>query len=45
MDRRTLMGILAADGAASPIFHNAAGAQSTPKVRNVVLVHRLFADG
>jgi hypothetical protein len=44
MDRRTFMGILAATGAASPIFHNAAGAQPTPKVRNVVLVHGLFAD-
>ncbi len=45
MDRRTFVSILAAAGAASPIFQNAAGAQGVPKVRNVVLVHGLFADG
>jgi pimeloyl-ACP methyl ester carboxylesterase len=45
MDRRSFVGILAAAGAASPIFHRTAGAQPTPEVRNVVLVHGLFADG
>jgi len=45
MDRRTFIGVLAAAGAASPIFHRAAVAQTAPKVRNVVLVHGLFADG
>ena len=39
------MGLLAAASAASPIFRRAAGAQPAPKVRNVVLVHGLFADG
>ncbi len=45
MDRRTFVGLLAAAGAASSMFHRAAGAQPAPKVRNVVLVHGLFADG
>lgn len=45
MDRRTFMGILAAAGTASPIIHRAAVAQPASKVRNVVLVHGLFADG
>jgi pimeloyl-ACP methyl ester carboxylesterase len=45
MDRRIFLGVLAAAGAASPMFHRTAGAQPTPKVRNVVLVHGLFADG
>jgi pimeloyl-ACP methyl ester carboxylesterase len=45
MDRRSFVGMLAAAGAASPIFHRTAGAQLAPKVRNVVLVHGLFADG
>ena len=45
MDRRTFVGLFAAAGAASPMFHRAAGAQPAPKVRNVVLVHGLFADG
>jgi len=45
MDRRTFVSILAAAGAASPIFQNAANAQPVPKVRNLVLVHGLFADG
>ena len=44
MDRRTF-GILAASGATSPLFHRAAAAQPAPKLRNVVLVHGLFADG
>jgi pimeloyl-ACP methyl ester carboxylesterase len=45
MDRRSFVGILAAAGATSPIFHRAAGAQPAPRIRNVVLVHGLFADG
>jgi pimeloyl-ACP methyl ester carboxylesterase len=45
MDRRSFVGLLAATGAASPIFHRAADAQPVPKARNVVLVHGLFADG
>ncbi len=45
MDRRTFVGLLAAAGAARPIFHPAASAEPAPKVRNVVLVHGLFADG
>ena len=45
MDRRTFVGLLAAAGAAAPIFQRAAGAQTTPRARNAVLVHGLFADG
>ena len=45
MKRRTFMAMLAAAGAASPFFHRIAGAEPAPKVRNVVLVHGLFADG
>jgi pimeloyl-ACP methyl ester carboxylesterase len=45
MDPGSFVGILAAAGAESPIFHRAAGAKSAPKTRNVVLVHGLFADG
>ena len=45
MDRRRFMNIVAAAGAAGPILHRAARAQSAPKIRNVVLVHGLFADG
>jgi pimeloyl-ACP methyl ester carboxylesterase len=41
MDRRAFVGLTAAS-AASAI---AARAESAPKVRNVVLVHGLFADG
>jgi pimeloyl-ACP methyl ester carboxylesterase len=44
MDRRTLLSVMAA-GAASPLFQRAAAAQTAPKVRNIVLVHGLFADG
>ena len=45
MNRRTFMGMVAA-GAASTLFQGAAAAaQPTPKARNVVLVHGLFADG
>ena len=45
MDRRAFVGLLAAAGAASPMLRRAAAAQPAPKVRNVVLVHGLFADG
>ena len=45
MDRRSLVGILAALGTTSPTLSRAVNAQPTPKVRNVVLVHGLFADG
>src|SRR5580698_2839192 len=45
MNRRSFVGMLATTGAASSIFHRTAGAQPAPKVRNVVLVHGLFADG
>jgi pimeloyl-ACP methyl ester carboxylesterase len=44
MDRRAFVTLMAA-GAASPHFLTVADAQSVPKVRNVVLVHGLFADG
>ena len=45
MDRRSFVGLLAASGAAGAMMHNAAAAVPAPKVRNVVLVHGLFADG
>jgi pimeloyl-ACP methyl ester carboxylesterase len=45
MDRRTLVGGLAALGSVSPLLGYAAHAPSAPKARNVVLVHGLFADG
>jgi pimeloyl-ACP methyl ester carboxylesterase len=45
MDRRAFVRLLAAAGAGSPISRRAAGAQPAPKVRNVVMVHGLFADG
>ena len=45
MDRRTFVGTLAAAGAATPILHRTADAQPASKVRNVVLLHGLFADG
>jgi pimeloyl-ACP methyl ester carboxylesterase len=44
MDRRTFVGMMIA-GAATPLLPHAANAQPVPKVRNVVLVHGLFADG
>src|SRR5215468_8330481 len=43
MDRRTFVSMLVA-GAASPLVQRA-HAQPVPNVRNVVLVHGLFADG
>ena len=45
MDRRAFAGLLAAAGAASLASRRVAVAQPAPKVRNVVLVHGLFADG
>ncbi|MFY9968758.1 MAG: alpha/beta hydrolase [Roseiarcus sp.] len=45
MDRRAFVGLLAAAGAASPMIRRTAAAQPAPRVRNVVLVHGLFADG
>ena len=44
MDRRTFVGLTAAT-AASSLVSRTAFAQTTPKAKNVVLVHGLFADG
>src|SRR5262245_58071766 len=44
VDRRAFVGMALA-GAASPFLQRATLAQGVPKVRNVVLVHGLFADG
>jgi pimeloyl-ACP methyl ester carboxylesterase len=44
MNRRTLIGAVAA-GAALPLLNRVASAQTTPKTKNVVFVHGLFADG
>jgi pimeloyl-ACP methyl ester carboxylesterase len=44
MDRRTFVSIVAAGGA-SRLLQRTANAQPAPRVRNVVLVHGLFADG
>ena len=44
MDRRTFVGLTAAT-AASSLVSRTASAQTTPKPKNVVLVHGLFADG
>ena len=44
MDRRTFVSMVAA-GSAGSLLQRAAYAQPAPKVRNVVLVHGLFADG
>src|SRR5919198_4060043 len=44
MNRRTLIGAAAAC-AALPLLNRVAGAQASPKTRNVVFVHGLFADG
>jgi pimeloyl-ACP methyl ester carboxylesterase len=43
MDRRSFLGMVAAAGAASVL--QGAAAQPAPRVRNVVFVHGLFADG
>src|SRR5436853_6063541 len=44
MNRRKLIGGVAA-GAALPLLNRVAGAQTSPKTKNVVFVHGLFADG
>jgi pimeloyl-ACP methyl ester carboxylesterase len=44
MDRRAFVGLTAAT-AASSLVSRTAFAQTTPKAKNVVLVHGLFADG
>src|SRR5256885_10824091 len=44
MNRRTLIGAVAAS-AALPFLSRVAGAQTSPKTKNVVFVHGLFADG
>jgi pimeloyl-ACP methyl ester carboxylesterase len=44
MNRRTLIRVAAA-GAAVPLLNRFASAQTSPKTRNVVFVHGLFADG
>ena len=44
MNRRTLIGVAAAV-AAFPVLNRIASAQTSPKTRNVVFVHGLFADG
>jgi hypothetical protein len=43
MNRRTLIGAVAA--AALPLLNRVASAQTSPKTKNVVFVHGLFADG
>jgi pimeloyl-ACP methyl ester carboxylesterase len=45
MDRRTLVGVLAAAGATLPLLNRIAIAQTSLKTKNVVFVHGLFADG
>ena len=44
MNRRTLIEAVAAS-AALPLLSRVAGAQTSPKTKNVVFVHGLFADG
>src|SRR6201984_3932222 len=44
MNRRTLIGAFAA-GAALPFLNQVASSQPSPKTKNVVFVHGLFADG
>jgi pimeloyl-ACP methyl ester carboxylesterase len=44
MNRRTLIGAVAAS-AALPLLNRVVSAQTSPKTRNVVFVHGLFADG
>src|SRR5246127_2902805 len=44
MDRRTFLGTLAATAAISTLTRTAES-QPAPAIRNVVLVHGLFADG
>ena len=45
MDRRNFVGLTAAAAATSLLSHAALGQTATPKAKNVVLVHGLFADG
>ena len=44
MNRRTLIAAAAAI-AAFPLLNRVASAQTSPKTKNVVFVHGLFADG
>src|SRR6476620_336094 len=44
INRRTLIGAVAAS-ATLPLLNRVAGAQTSPKTKNVVFVHGLFADG
>src|SRR5499426_444087 len=44
MNRRTLLEAVAA-AAALPLLDRVASAQTSPKTKNVVFVHGLFADG
>src|SRR6267378_216773 len=44
MNRRTLIGAAAAS-ATLPLLNRVANAQASPKTKNVVFVHGLFADG
>ncbi len=44
MNRRNFVSMVAA-GAASPLLRRTASAQPAPRVRNVVFIHGLFADG
>src|ERR1700719_536065 len=44
MNRRTLIGAFAAGGAL-PLLNQVASSQPSPKTKNVVFVHGLFADG
>jgi pimeloyl-ACP methyl ester carboxylesterase len=44
MNRRTLIGAVAAS-AALPLLNRVTSAQTSPKTKNVVFVHGLFADG
>jgi pimeloyl-ACP methyl ester carboxylesterase len=45
MNRRTLIGAVAASATLLPLLNRVAGAQTAPKTKNVVFVHGLFADG
>src|ERR1700704_417975 len=44
MNRRTMIGAVAAS-AVLPLLDRIAGAQASPKTKNVVFVHGLFGDG
>jgi pimeloyl-ACP methyl ester carboxylesterase len=44
MNRRTVIGAVAAS-AALPLLNRVGNAQASPKTKNVVFVHGLFADG